>query len=132
MHDMTSNGPIRFLYVLQLYSTNTHTDPPLYNVAPSFVVNEGETFNLSTLNLDANPTPGGANFSWTFNGQPLMGQPGVIELGVNSILLRSVLRNQSGVYMITSSNRAGSGQASFALNVNCKCMHDSCLLNHLY
>ena len=98
----------------------THTDPPGYNIAPSFTVNEGGVFNLSSLNLDANPVPGDGNFSWTFNGQPLMGQPGVIELGVNSILLGSVLRSQSGVYMITSSNSAGTGQASFALNVNCK------------
>ena len=98
----------------------THTDPPGYNIAPSFTVNEGSVFNLSSLNLDANPLPGDGNFSWTFNGQPLVGQPGVIELGVNSILLRSVLRSQSGVYMITSSNSAGAGQASFALNVNCK------------
>ena len=97
-----------------------HTDPPEYNVAPSFTVNEDDIFNLSTLNLDANPVPGDGNFSWTFNGQPLMGQPGLIELGVNSIVLSSVLRSQSGVYMITSSNRAGTGQTSFALNVNCK------------
>ena len=97
-----------------------YTDSPEYNIDPSFTVNEGNAFNLSTLNLDANPIPGNGNFSWTFNGQPLRGQPGAIELGVNSILLNPVSRNQSGVYMITSSNRAGSGQGSFALNVNCK------------
>lgn len=48
-----------------------------------------------------------------------MEQSGV-DLDVNSILINSVLRNQSGVYMIVSFNRAGSGGASFALNVNCK------------
>ena len=99
---------------------NTCTDPPEYNIDPSFTINEGDSFNLSTLNLDANPIPGEGNFSWTFNGQPLMEQPGSIELGVNSIVLNPVLRNQSGVYMITSFNRAGSGQTSFALNINCK------------
>ena len=97
-----------------------NTDRPEYNISSSFIVNEGDVFNLPTLNLDANPVPGDGNFSWTFNGQPLVGQPGVIELGVNSILLTSVLRSQSGVYMITSSNSAGTGQASFALNVYCK------------
>ena len=97
-----------------------HSDAPVYNINSSFTVNEGDIFNLSTLNLDANPVPGDGEFSWTFNGQPLMAQSGLIELGVNSILLSPVLRSQSGVYMITSSNRAGTGQASFALNVNCK------------
>ena len=97
------------------------SDQPEYTVDPSFTVNEGNSFNLSTLNLDANPTPGAGNFTWTFNDQPLVEQPGV-ELGVNSLLINSVLRNQSGVYMIESFNRAGSGDASFALNVNCKLM----------
>ena len=96
-----------------------YTDPPEYNISQSFTINEGDTFNLSTLNLDANPIPGDGNYSWTFNGQPLMSGPG-IELGVNSFLLSPVFRNQSGVYTITSFNRAGSGETSFALNVNCE------------
>lgn len=100
--------------------TCMHTDPPEYNIGPSFTINEGGIFNLSSLNLDANPIPRSGNFSWIFNGQPLMDRPGLIELGVDFILLTSVSRNQSGVYMITSSNRAGTGQTSFALNVNCK------------
>ena len=94
--------------------------PPTYDIEPSFTVNEGSIFDLSTLNLDANPIPGDGNYSWTFNGQPLQtGQPG-IDLGVNSFLLDPVSRTQSGVYMIMSVNRAGSGQASFALNIDCK------------
>lgn len=104
-----------------IYHLNTLylLDQPEYTVDPSFIVNEGNIFNLSTLNLDANPIPDAGNFTWTFNGQSLVEQPGV-ELGVNSILINPVLRNQSGVYMIVSFNRAGSGDASFALNVICK------------
>lgn len=105
-------------YRAQLHSLHL-TDPPEYIVDPSFTVNEGDAFNLQTLNLDANPIPGDGNFTWAFNGQPLVEQSG-INLGVNSILLDPVSRSQAGVYMITSFNRAGSGQESFALNVNCK------------
>ena len=99
---------------------HTRTVAPEYNVDSSFTVNEGNIFNLSTLNLDANPIPGDGNYSWTFDGQPLAEQPPGVELSVDSFVLNPVMRSQSGVYMITSFNRAGSGQASFALNVNCK------------
>ena len=93
------------------------TDPPTYIVDDSFVVTEGEPLRIDLV-LDANPTP--SVFDWTLNGQPLTVLPGG-ELGVDFIDFGGTIsRTASGDYLVTSTNDAGSGSASFRLDVYCK------------
>lgn len=81
---------------------------------------EGTQFRVDPI-LDANPIPGIGMFEWTFNGQPIGPQlPGAIT-GVDFLDFGSSIgREASGNYTITSFNEAGSGNASFTIDVLCK------------
>lgn len=85
-----------------------------------FTPTEGMQFRVDPI-LDANPIPGVGMFEWTFNGQPIGPQlPGVIT-GVDFLDFGSSIRREaSGNYTITSFNEAGSGNASFSIDVLCK------------
>lgn len=85
-----------------------------------FTPTEGEPFRVDPI-LDANPIPGIGMFEWFFNGQPIGLQlPGVIT-GVDFLDFgNSIGREASGNYTISSFNDAGSGNASFSIDVFCK------------
>ena len=78
-----------------------------------FTPTEGDPFQVD-LGLNANPIPGTGMFEWMFNGQPIDLQlPGVDFLNFGN----SIGREASGNYTVTSFNEAGSGNASFVIDV---------------
>ncbi len=83
---------------------------------PSFAENEGQ-FLVIILGLDANPDPG--MFQWYFNGQPL-NQTSEISFNVSAIVFNPLRREYGGTYTVEASNLAGSGNASFEVEVYCK------------
>ena len=100
------------------YSTPYCLDPPVYTVNDRFAVIEGERL-LINLTLDANPTPGQENFTWSFNGIELS-QSGDLNFGLDFIDFGVVNRNEAGSYMVEATNLAGTGDAMFQLVVYCK------------
>lgn len=104
-------------------------DPPTYTVEERFTPTEGTPFRVD-LGLDANPIPGTGMFEWFFNGQPL--GPGVVT-GVDFIDFgNSISRDASGNYTVSSFNEAGSGNASFVIDVLCKPIPFCILNNHSF
>ena len=97
-----------------------YTAPPTYTVNDTFTPTEGTPFRID-LGLDANPIPGTGMYEWFFNGQSLtLQQPGVIT-GVDFIDFGgSIGRDSSGNYTVSSFNDAGTGNASFVIDVLCK------------
>ena len=85
-------------------------------VQNQFEVNIGGDL-MVTLVLDALPLPGADNFTWTFNGVTLM-PSGRISFTVDTIQFTGVDLSDGGVYMVTATNEAGSGSASFLLVIN--------------
>ena len=77
---------------------------------------EGDTFTYSYL-IRADPQPD--SFTWTRDTVPFSSTER-IALTVDSISISSVSRSDSGVYIVTASNVAGSGSTNFTLNVYCK------------
>ena len=106
--------------ICTIFLMNIYVDPPEYTVASQFDVNSGESLSVS-LTLDAFPLPGANDFSWTFNGQPLMSSAR-ISFSVDSIQFTNIQFSDGGIYMITATNEAGSGSASFTLVVNGGCL----------
>ena len=100
----------------------TVSDAPTYIVDERFTPTEGFPFRVD-LGLDANPIPGIGMFDWTFNGQPINLQLPGVDVGVNFLDFgNNIRREASGNYTVTSSNDAGSGNASFVIDVYCKLM----------
>ena len=93
-------------------------DPPVYTVNASFSVMEGDPFDL-TLELDALPLPSLDNVTWFFNDQVLAVMPGII-LGRDFISIAMVTRLDAGTYRVEATNEAGTGSASFQLQVTSK------------
>ena len=91
---------------------------PRYTVNASFSVMEGDPFDL-TLELDAIPLPSTDNVTWYFNGQVLAMMPGIM-LGRDFITISMVTRLDAGTYRVEATNEAGTGSASFQLQVTSK------------
>ena len=87
-------------------------------VGDFFEGNEGEPLDIF-LTLDGFPLPPDT-FSWTFQGQPLMDTPGRVTTGVDFLQFSALNRDDRGTYMVTATNLAGSGSATFNLEVYCK------------
>ena len=90
----------------------------MYTVDPRFEGNEGESLSI-ILGLDANPDPGPGMFTWYFNGQQLS-QTTEISFNVSAISFSPLRREYGGMYLVVASNRAGSGNATFEVEVFCK------------
>lgn len=87
-----------------------------------FTPTEGDPFRVD-LGLDANPIPGTGMFEWFFNGQPIDLQLLGATVGVDFIDFgNNIGREASGTYTVTSFNDAGSGNATFVIDVFCKLM----------
>lgn len=81
---------------------------------------EGGPFRVD-LGLDANPIPGIGMFEWTFNGQLISLQLPGVGTGVNFLDFgNNIRREASGNYTVASFNEAGSGNASFVIDVYCE------------
>lgn len=93
------------------------TDGPIYTVSSLFERNEGEMLRVD-LNIEGFPLPPDT-FFWTFNGQPLT-QSGSVTLGADFIEFSSLQRGDQGLYTVTAMTLAGSGNASFELEVFCE------------
>ncbi len=91
------------------------TDPPEYIVNNFFEGNEGENLRID-LQLDGNPLPPDS-FSWTLDGEPLEIEPGQLEFGEDFIEFTSLRRTDIGEYMVTATNLAGTGSATFNVEV---------------
>ena len=94
-------------------------DPPFYISDPLYTFLEGSQSSISLI-LDARPLPGPSEFIWLFNGQPLPGGSN-LALTVDSITWDSVSRNDSGMYTVEASNRAGVGNTTFQVDTICEC-----------
>ena len=93
------------------------TDAPIYTVTNLFEANEGDTLTIN-LGLDGFPLPP-SSFSWMFDNQPLAGDSRII-LGVDSIEFSPTQRGDTGSYIVTATNIAGSGSGSFNVEVYCE------------
>lgn len=100
------------------------TDSPQYTVNDTFSVVEGEPFFLE-LTLQGNPLPTDNDTDWFLNGRLLFPLAG-IDFGADFISLQIATRLDQGNYIVTTSNRIGSANASFQLLVesNYKCLYD--------
>ncbi len=83
-----------------------------------FEGNEGESLRID-LQLDGNPLPPDS-FTWTLDGEPLQLEPGQLTFGEDFIEFTSLRRTDQGEYMVTAINLAGSGSATFNLEVYCE------------
>ncbi len=88
----------------------------MYTVDPSFAENEGQPLFIF-LDLDAKPDQ--EMFQWYFNGQPL-NQTSEISFSDSAIAFLPLRREYRGTYTVEASNLAGSGNASFEVEVYCK------------
>ncbi len=80
--------------------------------------------------LDASPFP--TTFSWTRNGEPFTPPPGG-SVGADFIDFGGPIdRTAAGTYMVTSSNDAGEGSATFELVVQCKSTIDIYIFYSIY
>ena len=105
-----------------MVTIKTVSDAPTYTVDERFTPTEGFPFRVD-LGLEANPIPGIGMFDWTFNGQPINLQLPGVDVGVNFLDFGNDIRREaSGNYTVTSFNDAGSGNASFVIDVYCKLM----------
>ena len=73
----------------------------------------GETVRIQ-LELDAFPDP--FNFTWFFNGQPLVLRPG-LNFGLTFIEFDGVNIADAGNYTVRATNIAGTGTFGIALTV---------------
>jgi hypothetical protein len=69
-----------------------------------------------TINSDANPVP--TNFTWR-RGSEEISNSTRITITVNSITIRNVDRNDSGIYVVTAYSITGVATANFTLAVQC-------------
>ncbi len=88
----------------------------MYTVNPSYAGNEGQTLVI-ILGLEHNPDS--EMFQWYFNGQPL-NQTFEISFSVSAIAFLPLSREYRGTYTVEANNLAGSGNASFEVEVYCK------------
>ena len=96
--------------------TCTSADPPEYtpSASPTTIL-EGAHFEY-TFEFAANPPPD--SFMWTRNNQTISDSR--VTVSARDITIMDTVRDDSGVYRVTSSNAAGVGSASFTLNVQCE------------
>ncbi len=89
----------------------------MYTVEDRIVVFEGDPVRI-TLTLDAKPDP--SSFTWTRDGAPFTPPP-EWSLGVDFIDFGgSIDKSAGGNYSIESTNDAGTGNATFQLDVYCE------------
>ncbi|XP_064396499.1 uncharacterized protein LOC135343434 [Halichondria panicea] len=89
--------------------------PPVITVNNTFTVLEGEVFDL-TLLVDSLPVLTDDNVTWFFNNQVIPGMMG-ISFGADFIRIDMVTRLDGGTYRVEGTNVAGTGEASFSLQV---------------
>ena len=96
-----------------------YSDPPEYTAStdPTTIL-EGTDFSYS-FQFTANPLPAPNSFTWTKNNQSI--NDGRVAVSVSGLAITGTVRDDSGVYQVTSSNAAGVGSASFTLNIQCEC-----------
>ena len=96
-----------------------YSDPPEYTAStdPTIIL-EGTDFSYS-FQFTANPLPAPNSFTWTKNNQTI--NDGRVAVSVSGLTITGTVRDDSGVYQVTSSNAAGVGSASFTLNIQCEC-----------
>ena len=110
-----TNQPITILLLLLV--TRPPTDPPVYTVDSRIAVVEGDLVRIN-LTLDANPDP--TSFTWTRDGVPFTPPPGG-SVGVNFIDFGGPInRTAGGSYTVQSTNDAGTGNATFQLEILCE------------
>ncbi len=98
---------------------NYFADSPVYTVEPIFSLVEGSTNTRINLILDANPIPPIGNFTWFFNDEELF-EDGNINFGVDYIEIGMLSSPLNGTYQVVGENTAGTGRATFQINVICK------------
>ncbi len=91
--------------------------PPVYTVADRFFAIEGDILRIDPI-LDAIPFP--TIFSWTRNGVPYT-PPSGGSVGADFIDFGGPIdRSVAGTYMVSSTNDAGTGSATFELIIYCE------------
>ncbi len=83
------------------------------------MVAEGDLFDV-TIQVDALPVLTGDNVTWFFNNQPLSMLNG-ISFNEDFIRIQMVTRMDEGTYRVEGTNIAGTGEASFSLQVLGEC-----------
>ncbi len=90
----------------------------MYTVQARFEVIEGDVVRID-LQLDGNPFPSLASFSWQFNGVPLVSS-GDLEVNLTYLDLGVASRTEGGTYFVEATNIAGTGNATFEVIVFCE------------
>ncbi len=107
---------VKFLHInAELCFHDNLVDPPVITVNNTFTVLEGEVFDL-TLLVDSLPVLTDDNVTWFFNNQVIPGMMG-ISFGADFIRIDMVTRLDGGTYRVEGTNVAGTGEASFSLQV---------------
>lgn len=95
-------------------------DMPEYDFSESsYTAIENEPFIVSAL-VSSNPPVLDSDTVWTRNGM-IITESSRVQLNSTTINILNVSREDSGQYVVEGSNTVGSGNASFDLEVFCKC-----------
>ena len=82
-------------------------------------VTEGGNFTVDLAGSDNDPFPPYINSYLSFNGQTIQ-YTNIFIANDYTIKGNTILRNQSGIYILLALNDAGSTNTSFTINVQCK------------
>jgi len=110
-------GMLRCLsYVTLSFLTCSPTaDPPSYVNPGDQTFVEGQMNVGVDVGLDANPI---GDFTWTRNSMPITADN--VWLTASNITFNPVRWEDTGLYIISGNNTAGSNSTSFRVTVNCK------------